>query len=124
MRKDTRTFLATVLGIPFALLLASGLHAANDWNTVSFGQDATLTTGWVEEEDIDESLDVADEVIETAPVAPAEPPPKKPTPDAIVPVTPASPPAPTPPAPTPAPVVKEPTVKKPVKKPARRTRAS
>lgn len=119
MRKDTRTFLATVLGIPLILGSAWGFNAANEASVVVYEREHVAAI----EPEVPEPAETPEAVTEPAtPAAPV----RTPTPartvaqPVVVPVpvvtpvvTPVIEPQPTEPAPTPV-----------AKKKSRRTRAS
>lgn len=115
MKKDTRTFLATVLGIPLVLSAAWSVHAVIQKDTLAVEPEEEVAVATPAEE-------VPQKVEEATPEPTPAPKPATPKPVPIV-ATPAPAPAPTPvivvkptPAPVPAPA--------PVKKKSRRTRAS
>lgn len=121
MRKDTKTFLSTVLGIPLILGGVWGFNAANEASVVVFEREHVATV----EPEIPQPTELSKEVAVVATATPAAPKPK-PVPTKVV----AQPVAVPPPVVTPvvAPVVEtppaEPTPKPVVVKKSRRTRAS
>lgn len=121
MRKDTRTFLLAVLGIPGILGFSSYIHAANDDSTVTYEKPYVVDTlPKVKEVTIPVPASTPTPVERPRPV-----PVSTPVPTQVVPVaTPTPSPVPAPVevvvAPTPAPA----PTPKPVVKKSRRTRAS
>lgn len=117
MRKDTQTFLSTVLGIPLILSGVWGVNEANEASTVVFEREhvAAVTPETPQPVELPKAVPVA---VPTAPV-------RKPEPVKVVPTAPVPPPVVTPVV---APVVEappaEPAPKKVVVKKSRRTRAS
>ncbi|HRH24097.1 MAG TPA: hypothetical protein PK109_00710 [Candidatus Paceibacterota bacterium] len=115
MRKDTKTFLTTVLGIPLVLSGAWGVNTANQAGVVVYEREAVA-------EDVPEVVVVPEVKEETPP--PVTVPAPKPVPVAVTP--PPVVPAPPPPAPVVVATVTPPVAPapKPVVKKSRRTRAS
>ncbi|KND47089.1 MAG: hypothetical protein AB199_01515 [Parcubacteria bacterium C7867-004] len=123
MKKDTKTFLYTVLGIPLVLSWVWGLNAANEASTVTYQREHVAEAV----PEIVLPVEPAQEVVAVATATPVVPVPKpvraKPVPQPVVVPVPVAPPAVvtvvTPPPADPAPKPKPVAVKK-----ARRTRAS
>ncbi len=120
MKKDTRTFLAAVLGIPLFLGTATGIHAMNSVNGATFERAPEVSDESPVEEATEAYADEPEE--EVAPAKQVAPP--TPRPVAVA-------PTPTPvPTPAPAPVVTATTTPKPAPapkpkpSPSRRTHAS
>lgn len=120
MRKDTKTFLSTVLGIPVILGGVWGFNAASEASVVVYQREHSATT----ESEIPEPIEPPKEVIVVATATPA---PVRPSVPVKIVAPPVEAPAPvvTPVAPTivePLPV--EPAPKPVAEKKSRRTRAS
>lgn len=113
MRKDTKTFLLTVLGIPAFLSAAWGINAADEATVAVYERDHETDFLPITEEPVGfpEEVVVEEPATLREPVVPVTAPAPTPTPAPVVIETPA-----------PQPVVETPV--KTVKKKSRRTRAS